>query len=742
MAGTGANSVPLGTLHPIFSQNKPQMTGESSMLSAAREAAARVTANIKRDHGGGGHARAATPGKKGPESTNWPPDNKRRKKSRWGNDEGRATAAVIPANLSKEQEHQVLLHLQIEDITRKLRSGDLGIAPNPEDRSPSPEPVYNHEGKRLNTREYRTRKKLEEERHTKIQEALTENPEYKPPADYKPPVQRVNDRVMIPQEEHPDINFVGLLIGPRGNTLKKLEKDTGTKIMIRGKGSVKEGKVGRKDGQPLPGEDEPLHALVTANSAEAVKKAVDQIREIIKQGIETPEGQNDLRRMQLRELARLNGTLRDEDTVRCSNCGATAHRTWQCPEKQNVTSNVLCTICGGAGHIAQDCRNKSPGQRPPPTGAGGGGPPPSNTVDKAKMDSEYLSLMAELGEGPPPSQNNKMGNNNSGGPYNHPPPPGPRPLLSRPPHPPPLMGPGPGPVPPPWMKDKPPSLLGHPHGPPPHHHGGHHGGPPPNMPPHHMHNNQPPPPPPSLMSQMVPPPPMNMNMGMPPPPWNGGNMPPPWAMPPPPPVSQPTSSSSASSSSPGLSPVPPPPSLLAAPPPPPPPSSEPPPPLPTSAPWQTQTSSTGASGSVNVVTTSSAQQPLPWQLNTGSSAATSTSTSTSSVPPWQVSSHSPTSTSPSSVSVNSMSVPPPPPQWGAPPPPPGHHQMMHPMGMPPPMPPMGVPPPPSSFQPPMPQGPPPPLPFSQPPPPLDMSQLRPPVPPLVGAPPPPPPPSN
>lgn len=25
---------------------------------------------------------------------------------------------------------------------------------------------------------------------------------------------------MIPQDEHPDINFVGLLIGPRGNTLK------------------------------------------------------------------------------------------------------------------------------------------------------------------------------------------------------------------------------------------------------------------------------------------------------------------------------------------------------------------------------------------------------------------------------------------------------------------------------------------------------------------------------------------
>ena len=31
---------------------------------------------------------------------------------------------------------------------------------------------------------------------------------------------KVNDKVMIPQDDHPEINFVGLLIGPRGNTLK------------------------------------------------------------------------------------------------------------------------------------------------------------------------------------------------------------------------------------------------------------------------------------------------------------------------------------------------------------------------------------------------------------------------------------------------------------------------------------------------------------------------------------------
>ena len=52
-------------------------------------------------------------------------------------------------------------------------------------RSPSPEPIYNSEGKRLNTRDFRVRKKLEEERHTLVQDAMKANPDYKPPADYK-----------------------------------------------------------------------------------------------------------------------------------------------------------------------------------------------------------------------------------------------------------------------------------------------------------------------------------------------------------------------------------------------------------------------------------------------------------------------------------------------------------------------------------------------------------------------------
>ena len=49
-----------------------------------------------------------------------------------------------------------------------------------------------------------------------------------------------------------------------------------------------------------------------------------QIRNILKQGIETPEDQNDLRKMQLRELARLNGTLREDDNRWGSHCPISA----------------------------------------------------------------------------------------------------------------------------------------------------------------------------------------------------------------------------------------------------------------------------------------------------------------------------------------------------------------------------------------------------------------------------------
>lgn len=59
-----------------------------------------------------------------------------------------------------------------------------------------------------------------------MQELITEmikaNPSFKPPADYRP--EKKYRRLRIPLEEYPGYNFIGLIIGPRGNTQKRMER--------------------------------------------------------------------------------------------------------------------------------------------------------------------------------------------------------------------------------------------------------------------------------------------------------------------------------------------------------------------------------------------------------------------------------------------------------------------------------------------------------------------------------------
>lgn len=52
----------------------------------------------------------------------------------------------------------------------------------------------------------------------------------------------LQEKIYVPVEEHPEYNFVGRLLGPRGMTAKQLEQETGCKIMIRGKGSMRDKK--------------------------------------------------------------------------------------------------------------------------------------------------------------------------------------------------------------------------------------------------------------------------------------------------------------------------------------------------------------------------------------------------------------------------------------------------------------------------------------------------------------------
>ena len=43
----------------------------------------------------------------------------------------------------------------------------------------------------------------------------------------------------MPVKEHPKFNFVGKLLGPKGNSMKRLQEDTMTKMAVLGKGSMR-----------------------------------------------------------------------------------------------------------------------------------------------------------------------------------------------------------------------------------------------------------------------------------------------------------------------------------------------------------------------------------------------------------------------------------------------------------------------------------------------------------------------
>ncbi|QSS60267.1 hypothetical protein I7I51_05064 [Histoplasma capsulatum] len=246
---------------------------------------------------------------------------KRKKRNRWGDAEENKAAGLmglptlIMANMTNEQLEAYTLHLRIEEISQKLRIND--VVPADGDRSPSPAPQYDNFGRRVNTREYRYRKRLEDERHKLIEKAVKVIPNYHPPSDYRRPT-KTQEKVYVPVNDYPEINFIGLLIGPRGNTLKKMETESGAKIAIRGKGSVKEGK-GRSDAAHTSNQEEDLHCLIMADTEEKVNKAKKLIHNVIETAASIPEGQNELKRNQLRELAALNGTLRDDENQACQN---------------------------------------------------------------------------------------------------------------------------------------------------------------------------------------------------------------------------------------------------------------------------------------------------------------------------------------------------------------------------------------------------------------------------------------
>eukprot|EP00883_Tetradesmus_obliquus_P014405 jgi/Sobl393_1/7448/SZX73474.1 len=221
------------------------------------------------------------------------------------------------------------LQRQLNNVNQKLQLVAQGklVDDTPEERrSPSPEPVYNESGARINTREQRARDKLVRHRNELITEMIKANPSYKPPADYRP--EKKYRKLRIPIDEYPGYNFIGLIIGPRGNTQKRMERESNCKIAIRGRGSVKEGRS-RKDGKPDPSDTEELHVLVTGDNDADVDKGAAMVAKLL-----TPmdDATNEHKQLQLRELAAINGTLRDHEIIEAQRAAEADKEVYRLPE--------------------------------------------------------------------------------------------------------------------------------------------------------------------------------------------------------------------------------------------------------------------------------------------------------------------------------------------------------------------------------------------------------------------------
>lgn len=96
------------------------------------------------------------------------------------------------------------------------------------------------------------------------------------------------EKVMVPVKSHPEYNFVGRILGPRGMTAKQLESVTGCKIMVRGKGSMRDKKKEEMNRDKPNWEHlkEELHVLIqcedTANRCDVkIKRAKEEVAKLL-----------------------------------------------------------------------------------------------------------------------------------------------------------------------------------------------------------------------------------------------------------------------------------------------------------------------------------------------------------------------------------------------------------------------------------------------------------------------------
>ncbi|KAF7273221.1 hypothetical protein GWI33_014073 [Rhynchophorus ferrugineus] len=154
--------------------------------------------------------------------------------------------------------------------------------------------------------------RLVDQEMTKVQQlGKPTQREYKYVDIYREKPIKVTVKVLVPVREHPKFNFVGKLLGPKGNSMKRLQEETMCKMAVLGRGSMKD----RAKEEELRKSLDPkyahlcddLHVEISALGppAEAHARVAFALAEVRKYLI--PDNNDTIRQEQMREMEIITG---------------------------------------------------------------------------------------------------------------------------------------------------------------------------------------------------------------------------------------------------------------------------------------------------------------------------------------------------------------------------------------------------------------------------------------------------
>ena len=320
----------------------------------------------------------------GKRKTRWSSGGVKTKGKRWGPSDEKEYKPLpyvdLPVGFTEKETDLFLREQRLEELDRKLKLGELEDV-DEDIRAPSPPPTYDANGNRTNSREVRIKRAMDSEYSRLVRFMMKHVPGYTAPAHWKP--DKLMKKLIIPVKRYPDVNFMGIIVGARGQNHKRLQQSTNCKIEIRGQGV-------QANPNNMHESNMPQHVHIEGDKEDDLDLAEKLILPLLDPT--RPEFEQQ-RQAGLEQLAIVHGVDLQVADMKCLICGALGHSSNNCPENQFLNykfANVQCAICGDKGHVTADCPQKLKEQKEEN----------ENWQEKAERDAEYKKMMEELGVKP------------------------------------------------------------------------------------------------------------------------------------------------------------------------------------------------------------------------------------------------------------------------------------------------------------------------------------------------------